>query len=129
MPLVKQGKFKEYYNKCEEIKYNAEKCHNQHFDEDGNYNLFDDVFSGYFYFVDNIYREAFSMKTKLENLLEISEQKTDKSVERCVRYIEDMSEVIRLCIEDFKRVYDSFHNGFSDMERDTFQNYAIYKDI
>lgn len=129
MPLVKQGKFKKYYNKCEEIKNNAEKCHYQHFEEDGNCKLFEDVFSGYFYVVDDIYREALSMKTKLENLLEISEQKTDKSVNKCAGYIEDMREVIRLCVDDFKRVHDSFHNDFSDMERDTFQNYAIYKEI
>ena len=129
MPLVKQGKFREYYNKCEDIKNKAEECHNQYFNKYGYYNYFGDPFTGYFYIVDDIYKEAILMKNKLESLLEIAEQKTDKSVKKCENYIKDMNEVINLCVKDFRSVYDSYNNGFNDMEKDTFPNYDIYKEI
>lgn len=129
MPLVKQGKFREYYNKCEEIVNEAQKCHDENFSEDGYYDGDEYVFSGYFYEVDFIYCEAVKLKTRLESLLEVSEQKTKKSIEKCEKSIKDLDQAIDMCIEDFRSVYDSFNNDFSDMERDTFGNYEIYKVI
>lgn len=129
MPLVKQGIFKQYYNKCKEIKKNADDCHDEFFDEYGNYASCSDVFSDYFYEVDFIYCEAVKLKTSLETLLEVSEQKTKKSIKKCNQAIKVLDEVIQSCIGDFRSVYDSFNNDFSFKERETFGNYEIYKEI
>lgn len=129
MPLVKQGKFNEYYIKCKEVIEDAERCHNQYFDEYDFYNCGYDPFSEFFYDVDNVYREAVSIKTKLENLLEIAEQKTDASIDKCEKYIIELDEVIYSCIQDFKTVYDMYNGDFTPVEMDTFQNYKIYREI
>lgn len=129
MPLVKQGKFKEYYNSCEKIKKKLEKYHSLYFDENDYYNCNKEIFSEFFYDVDDIYIEALSLKTKLEDLIKISEQKTEDSIERCNNYIADMEHVIEECKSDFKKIYDSFNGNFSDLEMETLKNYKIYHEI
>lgn len=129
MPLVKQSIFKEYYKSCEEIKQKADACHNSYFDEDGNYNCCNDVFTDFFYDVDDIYDDARKLKNKLENLLEISEQKTIASIERCKECIADMRYVIDACKRDFREVYDLLNGNFSAIEEETFKNYKIFQEI
>lgn len=129
VPLVKQGKFREYYSRCESVKKMSEQCHNRYFDEYRNYDCMYDVFSEFFYSVDEVYCEAQEVKNGLESLIEFSEQKSQESVEKCKSHIKEMEDVINQCIYDFKRVYDSYNNDFSDAERDTFPNYKIYKEI
>ena len=129
MPLIKQGKYKEYYNKCEAVKKKLECSHNRYFHKCGNYNCNYEAFSEFFYSVDDVYREAKDAKIRLEGLVEFSEQKTQESVKRCIMCIEEMEHVMNQCVEDFKSVYDSFYNDFTDVERDTLRNYEIYREI
>lgn len=129
MPLVKQGKFREYYDQCEKIKEMEQDCHNQYFDENGCYECAYDVFSEFFYSVDDVYKEAVELKAKVESLLEIAEQKTEESIGRCEQCVNDLEDVIRSCLSDFRSVYDLYNHDFSDVELETFQNYRIYKEI
>ena len=129
MPLVKQGKYKEYYDKCKSIREKNELCHYHYFGKDGNYNSNYEVFSDFFYSVDEIYKEAIATKRGLEGLIEFSEQKTEKSIKKCEDCISEMESVINNCIDDFKLVYDYFGNDFTDAERDTLENFEIMKEI
>lgn len=129
MPLVKQGKYKEYYDKCKSVREENERCHNHYFDEDGIYNSNYDIFSDFFYSIDGIYKEAIATKRGLEGLIEFSEQKTEKSIKKCEDCISEMESVINNCIDDFKSVYDCLVNDFTDVERDTFDNFEIMKEI
>lgn len=129
MPLVKQGKFKEYYDKCNKIKEDVGTCHNKYFSKNGDFKCKYEPFSEFFYAIDAIYCEARLIKGKLEGLVEISEQKTSESIEKCNKYIKEMEKVISLCIDDFITVYDLYDNNFTDMEKNTLPNFEIYKEI
>lgn len=129
MPLVKQGKYKEYYNKCKNVQKEMEECHNRYFDENGIYNPSYDVCSDFSYSIDQIYREATATKRGLEGLIEFSEQKTEKSIKQCKMRINEMESVISKCVDDFRSVCESFNNDFTDAERDTFDSLEITKEM
>lgn len=129
MPLVKQGKFAEYYNNSESIVEKFKLCHNNNFDEWGNFIVDLDPFSNYFYEVDYIYKDAVELLSKLKSLLEVSETKTKNSVKRCNECIYAIELVISNCIQDFRTVYDLYQGDFTLLEQDSFQNYDIYKEI
>lgn len=128
MPLVKQGKFKEYYKKCEKIKKKAKKCHNYYFDKDGYY-TYDISYSDFFTDINIVYKKAVSMKSKLKTLMDVSEQKTDKSIRRCEMYIDIMEDVIDSCKQDLNDVYSLYKNNLTDRERETLKMCEIYKEI
>lgn len=128
MPLVKQGKFKEYYEECEKIEKDAKKCHNDYFDKNGFY-VYDISIADFFYDINTVYKSAKLMKKNLKNLMEVSEQKTQKSIKRCKEYIGRMKDVIRSCKQDVSDVYSLYKNNLTERERETLQMCEIYKEI
>lgn len=127
MPLVKQGKFKEYYNNCDNIENDFSSYREQYFNDDNEYNSNMDIISDFAYAVNGIYMDAKEMKHKLEGLSELSEQKTKGSVEKCKGCIRQMDSIISKCTDDFEKIVGYLNGDITEAEKDTLQNLEIYR--